>query len=280
MNEAMQAITEAKSELEALHTSFLQESDSLEIEAKKNTMSALQAVMQENTFEVLGYIVANEGSLEDYRYWLGYLDAYETDLALAKSYIGTGEYDQANALLSTLPTKHGLEGKKLEEFNGYLAVLNILQAHLEGGGNKFNLPTEGIGALRGYAEHSTFERVRGQAKAMLAMYGILYPPEDALEVEERAGLVQSDATATFFQLMPNPARQSVWLNLKTDGHTASLTGVAKLYNPQGNMVLQQQIPAGTSGLFIPLAEQPDGFYWVQVRLSNGNIATLPLVISR
>ncbi len=279
INQAKQAIITAKTDYNAVYASYLQQPNGTNAAAQKSSMSGQQAIMQDNAFDVLQHIVATEGSLTDYRYWLGYLDAYETDLALAKSYIGTGEYAQASTLLNAMPTKHTLSGSKLDEFNAYRSVLNILQAHLQVGGNKFDLPSAGIDALKNYAENSGFARVRGQAKAMLAMYGILYPPEAATETALRNAEMQSSASAQTYTLMPNPANESVWLGLKADVVKMELTGQVSLYNLQGRLLLQQTISAGDVRVNIPLAGQPNGYYFVKVRLSNGDFSTLPLVIT-
>jgi hypothetical protein len=279
INQAKQAIIAAKSEYNTVYASYTQQPNGPNAAAQRNTMTGLQAVMQDNTFAVLQHIEATEGSLSDYRYWLGYLDAYETDLALAKNYIGAGEYAQASTLLNAMPSKHGLSGDNLSAFNDYRAVLNILQAHLQSGGDKYSLPSAGINAIKWYAENNSFAQVRGQAKAMLAMYGILYPPESVPETGNRSAVPQASAVVNIFTLSPNPANESVWLGIGADVSKKHLTGQASLFSVHGQLLFQQNIVGGETGIDIPLAQQPNGYYFVKVRLSNGEFATLPLVIA-
>ncbi len=273
-----QSIVTAKTEFNNVYSSFLQHPNGPNAGAQKISMAALQEIIQTNTFDVLLHIIANEGSLSDYRYWLGYMDAYETDLELANSYIGTGEFAQANAFLSSLPTKHNLSGEMLTEFSDYRAVLNVMQTHLQSGGSKFNLPTTDINSLKNYAENNVHVSVRGQAKAMLAMYGILYPPEQVNESGNRAGQ-RTQSRTDGFRLAPNPADQTVWVIFPHIDSLSDHIGQLSIYSIHGRLLHQQETLVAEGGVQLSLAGQPEGCYFIQVRLSNGEFATLPLVIA-
>jgi hypothetical protein len=274
-----QAITTAKSAFNSVYASYSQQPNGPNAPAQLNTMAALQTTMHDNTFEVLRHIVATEGSLSDYRYWLGNLDAYETDLELAKSYIGTGEYAQAYTLLNFLPTKHSLSGNKLNAFNDSRAVLNILQLHLQNGGDKYGLPNTEINTLKYYAENNASATVRGQAKAILALYGVFYPPEAALETGNRNGDLANNSASETFILLPNPADESVRVSLSAKFAKTGLVGNVSLYNLQGKLILQQAIFTGENGTTLQLFDHPNGFYFVKVQFSNGEYSTLPLIIA-
>ena len=273
-----QAVLNAKSQYNTVYADYIQQPNGPNAASQKNSMTALQATMQENTFDVLLHIIANEGSLADYRFWLGNLDAYETDLELAKGYLGAGEFAQSSSLLNGMVAKHGLIGEKLTTFNDYRAVLNVMQAHLQNGGDKYNLSTVDINTLKGYAENNSSARVRGQAKAMLLMYGILYPPEEAIETGGRDD-TQAQSTADAFSLSPNPADQSVWVQFPNASNKSDLTGQVNLYSVHGRLLFQREVQPYEGGLNIPLIGQPEGCYFLQVRLSNGMFTTLPLIIA-
>ncbi|MFN0034215.1 MAG: T9SS type A sorting domain-containing protein [Saprospiraceae bacterium] len=277
--QAKQAISTAKAEFNTVYASYAQQPNGPNAASQKNSMTALQATMQGNTFDVLLHIIANEGSLADYRYWLGNLDAYETDLELAKSYLGAGEFSQSSSLLNAMPTKHALSGEKLTVFNDYRAVLDVMQVHLQNGGDKYNLPAASINTLKSYAENNGSARVRGQAKAMLVMYGIFYPPEEATEAGGRDAQGKSVPAADVFTLSPNPADQSVWVKFPNAANKYDLTAQVNLYSVHGRLLLQQKVRASEEGLNVPLTAQPEGCYFLQIRLSDGAFATLPLIIA-
>ncbi len=279
LNQEKQAILAAKVELNIVFNSYQQQPNGPNAAMQKLYMTALKSTIQANTFDVLLHIIANEGSLADYRYWLGNMDAYETDLELAKSYLGTGEYAQTINLLNTLPSKYGLNGAKLAEFNDYRYVLNIMQIHLESGGNKLNLPTSSINTLKNFAETNDYAQVRGFAKAMLLMYGIHYPPEEVVETSNRDAGSDAKLDSKGFNLAPNPADQSVRVICPSKVKQFDLIGQVSLYSIHGRLLSRQEMPVSENGLLVSLAGQPDGCYFIQVQLNNGESAMLPLLIA-
>ena len=172
-----QAIGPAKTQYNDLRSLYLSNPTGPDAQTQMASMTALQEIIQGNTFDILTDILANEtGTLSDYRYWLGNMDAYETDLELVRSYTGTAESTAAVSKLNAIPSKYQLSGDLLAEFNQYQVLLGIVRQHYQAGGDKYSFSTATLSTFQGYAENSPHACVRGLAKQILAIYGITYPP--------------------------------------------------------------------------------------------------------
>ena len=273
-----QDINTAKVQYTSVRNSYLQQPNGPNASTQKKAMSALQYDIQTKTFDVLNQLASEGGDRTEYRYWLGNLDLYTADLALARDYLGAGELTAATTKLNGIPGKYGLTGQALSAFNDYRAILDLVRNHYQAGGNKFNFSETLLGTLKNYAEQNPYVQVRGLAKRLLAVYGILYP----LEEENVAGRFAWPTSANQLEniaIKPNPADQSVVIMLPEIYARIATEGRVALYNVYGKLHLLQTIPAFETTLTLRLTDVPEGYYFVQVRLNDGKSVSLPLVIS-
>ncbi len=278
------AITPAKAQYNSLRTQYLANPNGPNAPTQMASMTALQEVIQGNTFDVLTDIVANEtGTLSDYRYWLGNMDAYETDLELVRSYTGTTESSAAVTKLNSIPSKYQLSGDLLAEFNQYNALLGTVWQHYQAGGDKYNFPTATLGTFQGFAENSPHARVRGLAKQILAIYGILYPSEPSEGFggggeERQSG--QSTQPSKGFQLVPNPAGQMVAIQVDKKLANADVDAQVKVVSTIGGTVIERNFNASSEYLVLDISGLRAGVYYVWVRLDSGESFVHPLSILR
>lgn len=281
-----QAIAPAKAQYNSLRSLYLSNPTGPDAQAQMLSMTALQEVVQGNTFDILTDIVANEnGGLSDYRYWLGNMDAYETDLELVRSYTGTAELSAAVAKLNQIQSKYQLSGDLLAEFNQYQALLNIVRQHYQAGGDKYNFSNATLSTFQGYAENSPHARVRGLAKQILTIYGIIYPPEPSEGFgggagERQAG--QSTLPLKGIQLVPNPANQVVVMRVEKN-----LVKAAPAYNahvvvvsPIGATVIERDFSTLSENYDLDISGLRAGLYYVWVRFDSGESFVRPLSVIR
>lgn len=279
-----QGIAPAKTQYNELRSLYLSNPTGPQAQSQILSMTALQEVIQGNTFDILTDIVANEtGSLSDYRYWLGNMDAYETDLELVRSYTGTAESSAAESKLNTITSKYQLSGDLLAEFNQYQVLLGIIRQHYQAGGDKYSFSTATLSTFQGYAENSPHARVRGLAKQILAIYGTMYPPESSNGLgdggeERQSG--QSVLPVKGIQLLPNPASQTVAIqvdkNLVNAGFDAQVTVVSTI----GATVIEQNFNASSEYFNLDISGLRAGVYYVWVRLDSGESFVRPLSVIR
>lgn len=279
-----QAIGPAKTQYNNLRSQYLANPNGPNAPAQMASMTALQQVVQGNTFDILTDILANEtGTLSDYRYWLGNMDAYETDLELVRSYTGTAEPTAAVAKLNALPSKYQLSGDLLAEFNQYQALLGIVRQHYQAGGDKYSFSTATLGTFQGYAENSTHARVRGLAKQILAIYGITYPPEPSNGFggggEDRQGS-QSVLPVKGVQLVPNPANQTVTVQVDKNLVNADIVTLVTVVSTVGAKVIERNFNASSEYFDLDISGLRAGVYYVWVRLGSGESFVRPLSIIR
>lgn len=273
-----QDINTAKTQYTSTRASYLQQPNGPNAPMQKDAMSALQYSIQTKTFDVLNQLVAEAGDRTEYRYWLGNLDLYEADLALACDYLGAGDLTAATTKLNGISGKYGLTGQSLSAFNDYRAILDMVSNHYQAGGNKYNFSKTLLNSLQAYAEQNAYAQVRGLAKSLLAIYGILYPLEEE-NASERFALPTSTTQVEKITIKPNPADQSVTVTLPDTYARVAMEGRVALYNVYGSILFVQTVPAFETSVTLRLAEVPKGYYFVQIRLNNGKSVSLPLVIS-
>lgn len=247
-------------------------------------MTALQEVIQGNTYDILTDIVANEtGTLSDYRYWLGNMDAYETDLELVRSYIGTAELPAAVAKLNAIPSKYQLSGDLSAEFNQYQVLLDIVRQHYQAGGDKYSFSTATLSTFQGYAENSPHARVRGLAKQILAIYGITYPPEPSSGFggggEERQG-GKSVLPVKGIQLVPNPANQTVTVQVDKNLVNVNVDALVTVVSAIGATVIERRFNASSEYFDLDISGLRAGVYYIWVRLDSGESFARPLSVIR
>jgi len=279
-----QAITPAKTQYNNLRSLYLSDPTGPNAQAQMASMTALQEVIQGNTFDILTDILANEnGTLSDYRYWLGNMDAYETDLELVRSYTGTAESSAAVAKLNEIPSKYQLSGDLLVEFNQYQVLLSIVRQHYQTGGDKYNFPTATLGTFQWYAENSPHARVRGLAKQILVIYGITYPPESSAGFggggEERQA-EQNPLSVKGIQLVPNPASQTVAIQVDKNLANASSDILVTVVSIIGATLIERNFNASSEYFNLDISGLRAGVYYVWVRLDSGESFARPLSVIR
>jgi len=279
-----QAITPAKTQYNNLRSLYLSDPTGPNAQAQMASMTALQEVIQGNTFDILTDILANEnGTLSDYRYWLGNMDAYETDLELVRSYTGTAESSAAVAKLNEIPSKYQLSGDLLVEFNQYQVLLSIVRQHYQTGGDKYNFPTATLGTFQWYAENSPHARVRGLAKQILVIYGITYPPESSAGFggggEERQA-EQNPLSVKGIQLVPNPASQTVAIQVDKNLANASSDILVTVVSIIGATLIERNFNASSEYFNLDISGLRAGVYYIWVRLDSGESFVRPLSVIR
>ena len=278
------AIAPAKAQYNSLRAQYLANPNGPNAHAQMASMTALQEVIQGNTFDVLTDILANEtGSLSDYRYWLGNMDAYETDLELVRSYTGTAETTAAVVKLNTISSKYQLSGDLLAEFNQYQALLGIVRQHYQSGGDKYNFTISTLGMFQGYAENSPYARVRGLAKQILAIYSIMYPPESSSGFGERGEERQSSQSpqpSKGFQIVPNPASQMVAVQVDKKLANASVDALVTVVSTIGATVIERNFNSSSEYFELDISELRAGVYYVWVRLDSGESFVQTLSVFR
>ena len=270
------AIAPAKTQYNNLKSAYLLNPTGPSAPTQKASMTALQDIVQGNTFDIITDIVANEnGTLADYRYWLGNMDAYETDLELVRSYVGTGESSVAVSKLNELPSKYQLTGEGLAEFNEYKALLAIVRQHFLTGGNKYTFPLSSITTFQTYAKESLYVRVRGLAKQLLAIYGIFYAQEARIvgfapDVEDRQ-MDQGVVLAKSIRLVPNPADQSFMLQFPEDLSQSRLDYRMSVYSIIGASLMEEKLNTLERATKLDISTLSSGTYFVLLRFSTGKI---------
>ena len=278
-----QAIGPAKTQYNDLRSLYLS-NPGPDAQTQMASMTALQEIIQGNTFDILTDILANEtGTLSDYRYWLGNMDAYETDLELVRSYTGTAESTAAVSKLNAIPSKYQLSGDLLAEFNQYQVLLGIVRQHYQAGGDKYSFSTATLSTFQGYAENSPHARVRGLAKQILAIYGITYPPEPSSGFggggEERQG-GQSVLPVKGIQLVPNPANQTVTIQIDKNLVNANVDALVTVVSAIGATVIERRFNASSEYFDLDISGLRAGVYYVWVRLGSGESFVHPLSVLR
>jgi hypothetical protein len=277
-----QAIAPAKTAYNNLRSQYIANPTGASAQTQMASMTALQDVIQGNTFDILTDILANEnGTLSDYRYWLGNMDAYETDLELIRSYTGTAESSAAVTKLNTITTKYQLTGDLLAEFNQYQSLLSIVRQHYQTGGDKYSFPATTLITFQWYAENSSHARVRGLAKQILAIYGINYPPESSsgFGVEERLS-EKSMLSVKGIQLVPNPANQIVTVKVDKNMENINVDAVVTVVSTMGVKVIEGRFNASSEYFDIDISGLKAGVYYVWIRLGSGESFVRPLSVIR
>lgn len=278
------AIAPAKTQYNELRSLYLSNPTGPDAQTQMASMTALQEVVQGNTFDILTDILANEtGTLSDYRYWLGNMDAYETDLELVRSYTGTAESSAAVSKLNAIPSKYQLSGDLLMEFNQYQVLLGIVMQHYQAGGDKYSFQLPTLSTFQGYAENSPHARVRGLAKQILAIYDIMYPPESSNGFgdggeERQAG--QSVLPIKRVQLVPNPANQTVRVQIDKNLANADITALVTVVSAIGATVIDRNFNASSEYFDLDISGLRAGVYYVWVRLGSGESFVRPLSVIR
>ena len=176
-----------------------------------------------------------------------------------------------------------MSGDLLAEFNQYQALLGIVRQHYQAGGDKYSFSTATLGTFQGYAENSTHARVRGLAKQILAIYGITYPPEPSNGFggggEDRQGS-QSVLPVKGVQLVPNPANQTVTVQVDKNLVNADIVTLVTVVSTVGAKVIERNFNASSEYFDLDISGLRAGVYYVWVRLGSGESFVRPLSIIR
>lgn len=76
-------------------------------------------------------IIASDSTqidFEDYLWWISQIGSYEGDIWLAQEYASSGDWNIANSVLSTLPSKYNLIGEAQQDYNNIVTIFSILQS--------------------------------------------------------------------------------------------------------------------------------------------------------
>ncbi|MCC7244493.1 MAG: zinc-dependent metalloprotease [Saprospiraceae bacterium] len=248
-------------------------------QARERLVEFLNYRIHQNVAEVTAYIAWTDGSNADFRQAMAQAGSYDADLALANDYLGSNEQNQYATLMNGIAAKYQLSGEALAEFNAYRSITDMLALHYANEQDKYNLGTLQIEWLKDIADNSDYYRSRGLARRLLRIYGYYYPVDEGQNTENRNRLSESvQATPDLFNVMPNPANQSVAVHLETGLSMQSQASIA-LLDINGRLLSEKnQTVHNSIDVVLPTSQYRTGVYLIRVTLDTGISQTKRLVI--
>ena len=128
-----------------------------------------------------------------------------------------------------------------------------------------------------YAPH--WQHFENALHCINSVYGLCKPEETAVaELHHQLGNPQVSNQAFSMELFPNPASEVIYLQFHK---TLEQLAVLRIYNLQGQLVLNQTIPAGASMQHrIPLANLGNGLYKMWLQIEGETSITRSFVVQR
>lgn len=175
----------------------------------------------------------------------------DADMQIIETYMQQRNYDAANALADTLPSKYSLEGNSLEEYEMYVSLLNLEQVLDTVRSYKDLTETEYV-LLQSIADSSK-GKAGAKAKGIITKYfgGHFY---ECISIDEdlfKSSLVNPNILGESYGLSiscnPNPAKD--WIAIDYTLPKNESTGTLRFFNNMGKLVLENLI-SGNQGQFV------------------------------
>ncbi len=208
--------------------------------------------------------------------WIRYLHAYETDLRLARHTFFSGDMEDYDAWLDSIPVRNDLSEAQADELADFADMLAVVRPYVEAGANMYALPTTVLGSLETWAGNCNEPGF--VAKVILLRNGrestthcgdtVALRPAPILSNSQMAG-----SNVGGLKLYPNPTQDKFYVELPLGSPPAYLT----LHRLDGRMALEQVLTASAT---INAADLPSGMYVCRIVDQAGVRLVAKLLISR
>jgi len=205
--------------------------------------------------------------------WTRHLRAYETDLRLARHAFFSGDLEDYDAWLDSIPARNDLSEAQADELDEFTEMLAVVRPYAEAETDLHRLPATALDSLEGWAENCNEPGFL--ARVLLLGNGREVMPDcgggSLRPVLTTAA--KAPAATMPIRLYPNPTTGRFVIELPKDSGPVRV----QLLTPDGRMVLEQTLT--TSAELDGLGLRP-GLYFCRVADTSGLHLVTKLIISR
>ncbi|MBV6438845.1 MAG: hypothetical protein EPGJADBJ_00473 [Saprospiraceae bacterium] len=206
--------------------------------------------------------------------WLSLIETYPADLRLARHYFFTGNYATFDTLWSQIPFKYELDEGTEDEFERLGEVYDTLRAHLSTGTELEKLPDLTLEILKTWA--SNCDEPGFLSEIILWRNGIEHSPDCSGGGNRPAlAFVPSIGKKEIVKIYPNPANSVLTIEYPT----LLSSGRLRLYNTQGLIVNDIELPEQSSSVSTQTRRLMPGLYFVEFHYGQGLTSTQKVVVS-
>jgi hypothetical protein len=251
--------------------------DEFQRAAEADTIKRLRIAMNQDGSRVLmQYSLDTTGiEVDSLTHWLALIETYPADLRLARHHFFSGAYTAFDNLWGQIPSKYDLGEGAEDEFERLGAVYDTLRTQLQTGGRLDQLPAPMIEALRTWA--SDCDEPGFLSEVILWRNGIEQSPDCSGGGSRPTSSITTppDAKQGVVKVYPNPVKNT----LNIEYPLLSVPGRLRLYNLQGQIVSDVEVPAQSSGASLQTNHIVQGVYFVELHYGQGLVARTKVVVS-